>query len=170
MPLYSDRCYAVTTVKSQSYVRKFAPATRYGRAAAPGGHFYRIRYSETKVQDIARVSGVHFIYAEDCHVLSHEGTYYYDKDKFELDSEGFVVPKDRTKYVMTHRGGWDWKESPQFVVDLPGGFNVSHGTYLRKQRGEPSPPPQPSPEVSDSDSGSEQQPGAKRARTDNGGA
>jgi len=70
------------------------------------------------------------------------GSYFYEKDRFEL-VDGFVVPKDPSLYVMTHRGYWDWKAAPELVVDLPGGTNIPHVTYLRRQRGEPTPPRSP---------------------------
>ena len=151
MSLYSDRCYAVHTVEWRRYMLKFAPYARY--SSCPEGQYFCIKYSRAMEREIERLSGIHFI--EDyCDSGLLVGTHYYDKDKFEVDADGFVVPKDREKYVMTHRGEWDWKAAPQYVVDLPGSLNVRHCVYLRKQRGEATPPPR-TPSESDFDACSE---------------
>ena len=137
MSRYRDRCYAVHAVEWRRYMLKFAPYARY--SSCPAGHYYRVPYSKAKDKEIERLSGIHFVLDYVQHGMG-VGTQYYDKDKFELDADGFVVPKDREKYVMTHRGKWDWKADPEFVVDLPGSLNVSYPVYLRKQRGEATPP------------------------------
>ena len=144
--------YSVHYTQLEAYVGKFAPEKTH----CLGSHWYQVDFNNNEQTRKEYLAGFE---------TGIGGARYY-KTHFKIE-EGFVVPKDPEPYVMNPFGYWNLRDCPQFVVDLPGGTNIPHVTYLRRQRGEPTPPRSPT-ESEDSQasdeplSGSNQEQGSDR--------